>query len=139
MAQKLFWSTDVVGKAVTIGSNLAPQKATIIGVFKSQLGQYMGAIDEDRFLSVYVPFTFMQKLFPGANIGCLYIGAVKKENIELMGRAAINLLENRHNNREKEVYKGESLLKQLDPINQVLIILTTFVGAVAAISLLVGG
>ncbi|MHC1683848.1 MAG: ABC transporter permease [Clostridiaceae bacterium] len=138
-AESLFGRTDVVGETITVGSSLSPQRATIVGVYRPQLGQYIGRKDEDRYVSMYVPFTFLQKLFPGTNISFLYIGADKKENIEMMGSLVINLLENRHNNKHKEVYKGESLLKQMEPVNNILTILTTFVGAVAAISLVVGG
>jgi len=52
---------------------------------------------------------------------------------------AINILEIRHNNRGRDLYKGENILKQLDQINKVVDIFTAFIGAVAAISLLVGG
>lgn len=62
-----------------------------------------------------------------------------KENIELAGNSAINVLKSRHNNRDREVYTAESLMKQLDQVNEVLGIFTGFISAVAAISLLVGG
>ncbi|MEG1798377.1 MAG: FtsX-like permease family protein, partial [Clostridium sp.] len=42
-------------------------------------------------------------------------------------------------NRGRDIYKPENVLKQLDQINKVLGIFTAFIGAVAAISLIVGG
>jgi putative ABC transport system permease protein len=62
-----------------------------------------------------------------------------KDNTESAGNAALNMLINRHGNRDREVYKADNLLKQIDQINRVLGIFTAFIGAVAAISLLVGG
>ena len=41
---------------------------------------------------------------------------------------------NRHGNRERDVYKAENLMKQLEQINTVVGIFTAFIAAVAAIS-----
>jgi len=48
-------------------------------------------------------------------------------------------MEMRHGNSDRGVYRSQNLASILDQINNVLNIMTMFVGAVAAISLIVGG
>jgi putative ABC transport system permease protein len=44
-----------------------------------------------------------------------------------------------HHNQDRDVYKAESVMKQLDQINSIFAIFTSFIAAVASIALLVGG
>jgi len=88
----------------------------------------------------YTPTGFVEQLFPNdALIDRVMITSDDKEKTEAAGKTTIKLLENRHGNRGRDVYKAENVLKQLDQINKVLGIFTAFIGAVAAISLIVGG
>jgi putative ABC transport system permease protein len=137
-AKSLFGYEDVVGQTINIGSKSSPKKATIIGVTKSSFAMF-GA-DENMPAIVYAPVTFVNALYPNDfNIDSITVMATSKENGEEAGNGALNVLQSRHNNRDREVYKADNALKQLDQINQVLGIFTTFIAAVAAISLLVGG
>jgi len=138
-AKSLFGYTDVVGEYVTVGPKASAKKARVIGVTKSSQMMFM-AENEDMPIMSMVPLSFLESLYPtDFVIDTLYIMADTKENIELAGNSAINVLKSRHNNRDREVYTAESLMKQLDQVNEVLGIFTGFISAVAAISLLVGG
>jgi putative ABC transport system permease protein len=53
--------------------------------------------------------------------------------------AAVRVLEMRHGNSDRSVYRTQNMASILDQINNVINILTIFISAVAAISLLVGG
>lgn len=137
-AKSLFGYEDAVGKTINLGSRTSPKKATIIGVSKSSFSMF--GVDENMPAIVYAPVTFLNSLYPNDfYINSLTLTATSKENGEEAGNGALNVLQSRHNNRAREVYKADNALKQLDQINQVLGIFTTFIGAVAAISLLVGG
>lgn len=139
-AKSLFGYDDVVGKSINLGSKIFPKKATIVGVSKNQMGMFGGGADENIPAIISAPATFVQELYPSENlIDSIVVVAVSKEDSENAGNGAISILENRHNNVGREVYSAESLLKQLDQINKVLGIFTAFIGAVAAISLIVGG
>ncbi|EQB88040.1 putative ABC transport system permease protein [Clostridium punense] len=138
-AKALFGYEDAVGKVVTVGPKTASKKATIIGISKSQFDTF-GMSDENMPVMAYVPTRFVMQLFPNDTlISSVMITSDDKKNIEAAGITTIKLLENRHGNREREVYKAENVLKQLDQVNKVLGIFTAFIGAVAAISLIVGG
>jgi putative ABC transport system permease protein len=138
-ARALFGYTDVVGKSIKVGSRKAPVKATIIGVVKLDMGGF--AFDVSQMPAfIYTSATFVEKMYSGeANIDRLTLVATTKDAGEAAGNGAKNILESRHNNRGKDKYKVENALKQLDQINKVLGIFTAFIGAVAAISLIVGG
>lgn len=138
-AKALFGYEDAVGKVVTVGPKTGSKKATIIGISKSQFDTF-GMSDENMPVMAYVPTRFVMQLFPNDTlISSVMITSDDKKNIEAAGITTIKLLENRHGNREREVYKAENVLKQLDQVNKVLGIFTAFIGAVAAISLIVGG
>lgn len=138
-AKALFGYEDVVGNSITVGPSNSPKKATIVGVVKG-MAMMFGGIDDNIPVFVYSTTTFIQTTFPNDSlIDSVILMATSKEDSEGAGNGALNILQSRHNNRGREIYKADNLLKQLDQINQVLGIFTTFIGAVAAISLLVGG
>lgn len=137
-AKDLFGYIDVVGKSINLGNRTSSKKVEIIGVSKSSDLMFGG--NENMPVFVSTPITFLMQLYPNDFvIDNITISATSKEKIEQAGNEALNILESRHGNRGREVYKAESLMKQLDEINQVMDIFTAFIGAVAAISLLVGG
>ncbi|MCM0649483.1 ABC transporter permease [Clostridium swellfunianum] len=138
-ARALFGYTDAVGKSIKLGSRKSPVKATIIGVTKLDLGGF--AFDTSQMPAlIYASTNFVKTMYPtDFNIDRLTLVATTKDEGEAAGNGAKNILESRHNNRGKDKYKVENALKQLDQVNKVLGIFTAFIGAVAAISLLVGG
>ncbi|MBE6066641.1 MAG: FtsX-like permease family protein [Clostridium lundense] len=138
-ARKLFGYEDVVGKTIKVGSKNSPKQALIIGVIKSEMEMF-GGDDENIPAMVMAPVTLVQELYGSDNlIDSILISATSKELSETAGNSVLNILESRHNNKGRDIYKAEALMKQLEQINKVIGIFTAFIGAVAAISLMVGG
>lgn len=101
---------------------------------------FSNMMDEEMPVIIYLPATYLDILYSRqSKISELYIMADSKDNTEAAGILAQNMLINRHGNRDRDVYKVESLMKQLEQINTIVGIFTAFIAAVAAISLLVGG
>lgn len=139
-AKSLFGYTDVTGKSIKVGPKTSPVKMTIIGVTKLDMGPFGGVDNTNMPAFVTMPATTMKNIFSGeVTIDSITVMATSKNDGEAAGNGAKNILESRHNNRGQEIYKAQSLLKQLDQVNKVLGIFTAFISAVAAISLLVGG
>ncbi|KOA18829.1 macrolide export ATP-binding/permease protein MacB [Clostridium homopropionicum DSM 5847] len=139
-AKVLFGYKDVVGESLKIGEGTLSKKITIIGVEKGFSSPFGDGENSGRPIQATIPITFMNNLQNnGVKIKGITIMANSKENSESAGYSAINMIEGRHNNKGKELYKAESVLKVVEQINSVLNIFTAFIGAVAAISLLVGG
>ncbi|NFA60615.1 ABC transporter permease [Clostridium sporogenes] len=138
-ARNMFGTEDVVGRKLKISAKTSSKQVTIIGVSKAESGPFSGG-GEDRPVFLTCPINFLKDLYPeDFIIDSLYIIATDKNDTEEAGSMAKNILENRHHNKGKDMYKVENMLKQLDEVNKVIGIFTTFIGAVAAISLLVGG
>ncbi|MBM7871170.1 putative ABC transport system permease protein [Clostridium pascui] len=138
-ARKLFGYEDVVGKTIKVGSKNSPKQALIIGVIKSEMEMF-GGDDENIPAMVMAPVTLVQELYGSDNlIDSILVSATSKELSETAGNSALNILESRHNNKGRDIYKAEALMKQLEQINKIIGIFTAFIGAVAAISLIVGG
>lgn len=139
-AKKLFGYNDAVGETINIGPRNSTKKVTIIGVLKNKFEMFGQMVEENVPIMSYIPATLLNTIYSQeAVFSELYIMADSKDNTEAAGFLAKNMLANRHSNRDRDVYKAESLMKQLDQINNILGIFTTFIAAVAAISLLVGG
>ncbi|GAA0738956.1 ABC transporter permease [Clostridium oceanicum] len=137
-AESLFGTDDAVGRYMKISFKGSSKKVRIIGVTEGFSAPFMAGDKMPVFLST--PITFLNQLFSDDfNITSLSMIAGSKDEAEDAGNIAKNILENRHHNKGQDVYTAESVLKQLDQINNVLGIFTTFISAVAAISLLVGG
>lgn len=137
-AENLFGFEDVVGLSMKLGPEATAKKVTIIGVYKGITTPF-AQTRNGMPVFVSVPITLLDNLFSGISLDSLAITASSQEEMEDAANAAINILEARHNNRGKEIYTPESVFSQLEQINTVLGIFTAFIGAVAAISLLVGG
>lgn len=138
-AKIMFGTEDVVGRELKIGAKAASKKVTIIGVTKGYDRPFNGG-GENVPIFLTASINLVKDLYPeNFIINNMYIMATDKNFTEEVGNSAKNILENRHHNKGKDIYKPESLLKQLDEVNKVIGIFTTFIGAVAAISLLVGG
>ncbi|MFD3158474.1 ABC transporter permease [Haloimpatiens sp. FM7330] len=139
-AKALFGYEDVVGKSVQVGSASSKKKAKIVGVIKGFENPFMSTENTNMPVIMYTPITFLKNIYSNDfHIDTISVMAESKEESEYSGNAAINILESIHNNRGDKVYNAENVLKQLDQVNKVLGIFTAFIGAVAAISLLVGG
>lgn len=139
-AVALFGYADVVGEEITVSGSLS-KKITIIGVEKGiEMPFGGGGGMRGRPLRVTVPITFVSSLQSSeVKISTVTVVANSQDETETAAMGTINVLEARHNNRGKEIYLAENTLNMLDQINNVLGIFTAFIGAVAAISLLVGG
>lgn len=140
-AKSLFGMEDVSGMTLEIGPRTAQRTVRVVGVIKSEYDMFADMADDEYIPAVvYMPATTMCHVFSlDESFSRVIFTADSKDNLESAGNLAKNLLENRHGNRGRDIYKAENLMKQLEQINTVLGIFTTFVAAVAAISLLVGG
>lgn len=139
-ARTMFGYTDAVGKSIQIGEKSSTKKVTIVGITKNTMGMFGGGDSDNMPAFATIPVKFMEELYSNnLIIDKVYVMAVSKEESEDAGNLTRNLLEGIHNNRGKDMYTVESVMKQIDQVNKVLSIFTTFISAVAAISLLVGG
>lgn len=143
-AKELFGTVDAVGETVTFGSSSAKMSAKVVGVIESMTGGMASMAGSDMSdnmpVFIIIPVNTALKLFPDTKgMAGMLIMATSADNADSAGSAAVRTLSARHNNSDREVYKATNIADVLDQFNSILGIITGFISAVAAISLLVGG
>ncbi len=141
-ASDLFGEESPLGRTVKI--NRIPFR--VIGVMEEKGGAEMGGALRDG--RVFVPITTAQtKLFAGRaisgggrSVSMINVSAVEEDRVEAAIEEIIVLLRERHDIRDQD--EDFSVISQkgvLGIMDQITNIFTFFLGAIAAISLLVGG
>jgi len=136
-ALKLFRTTNAVGKKVTVNMTNSNITLTVIGVIKNPAGDLAAAFRENMPGYVFMPITIADRLMGSLKIGRFSALLSDMTDSKETSSKILRLLEVRHRNTGK--YGAEEGFKELDTINNVLNMFTTIIGAIAGISLLVGG
>lgn len=155
-AQDVYGYADVVGKYIEVTSSAQSMRVKIIGVAKidamanmmggsgntdmmdSMFGGMMGS--DTKTVALFMPATTQQKLTGATDaIANLFVMAEDENQLDAVGNATINFLKARHNNGERNLYISQNMATYIDLVNTIIGILTKFIAAVGAISLLVGG
>lgn len=129
LAQEIFGNVDPLGKRVVINN----RPALVIGLTKEESG-FLGL---QTVKNVYVPLGFWQEIFEERAITQLEGCTAKREDVPQAMAQAVKILERRH--QVKDRYKAVSLEQQMQVAGKITGIITLIIGAVAGISLLVGG
>lgn len=137
-AKELFGYEDCVGKSIKIGSYSSFDTAKIIGVIDSgNLKSLGGSIADQIPVIAAIPITYAQKIFPDVNISQIYVMTYNQNQLDETSSQAVRLIEALHHNKDK--YEAENLIGFLEEFNSILSIFTAIIGAIAGISLIVGG
>ncbi|NLO37624.1 MAG: FtsX-like permease family protein [Clostridiaceae bacterium] len=148
-AESLFGRENAIGETLTISRSGRQQPATVVGVCESvtsQMTALMASYGMDTSdarsipFFVYTPLNTASRIMDGQNeLSSISIMAVSAERADEAAGMVVRLLEMRHSNEGRSVYRTQNMASILDQINNVINIMTIFISAVAAISLLVGG
>lgn len=137
MAKLAFGNIDVVGMKLDVFVRKARISLKIIGVAQAEAGSFNFP---DMPGSVYLPVTTLTEATNSyKSFNMIYVMSDDSTKTEFVGNGAVSLLEGRHSNRGRDIYRAENLMKQIEMISNVIGIVQTFIAAVAAISLVVGG
>ncbi len=140
-AQKIFpGDTNPIGKPFTlVNSDQSTTTYLAIGIYKAPSSMLSGMMGE-RF-EMLTPYTFIENNVNQGQSGywALDIGVKSGENVQKVMNQIMSLIEKRHGSGERHIYQIETAESQMGTINKVLGMLQTFIGAIAAISLVVGG
>lgn len=131
LAENLFQSQEVIGQQVILGGS----SAVIVGVAKSDTSFLTGG---QQSRTVYIPITYFQKIYPRSLINQLEGQAINRESVNEAMEVSVQILERRHR-AEPGRYLTVSMEQQMQVANRITGILALITGAIAAISLFVGG
>lgn len=136
-ARKFFGTTDVVGMDINVTVWEDRMVLKIVGVSKSQMGEFASDL---RPGVIYMPIsTFIEVTNLDNTFKQVYMQSTDRAYTEIMGNTAVSFMEGRHSNRGRNIYTAQNMLGEMDMITNILGLVQTFITAVAAISLLVGG
>lgn len=136
-AQKFFGNQSALGQRVklTVGNNNL--NVTIIGVTKSANSGMASMFGDNMPAQIYLPITISDKIMTRTEISFMSVMVDDMEKATEIAAKIVRLLEKSHRNEGK--YAAEEGFKELDMINSVLQTFTLVIGAIAGISLIVGG
>lgn len=136
-AIKFFGKLDVIGEKLRITNMDKDISPVIIGVCKNPAGN-LATMFGDNYPGIgYLPVTIADKIFTNTDITMLAAMVTDMSKSKEISAKIIRLLEQLHRNKDK--YMAEEGFKEIDMVNNVMNIFTGVIGAIAGISLLVGG
>lgn len=136
-AVKFFKSQNPIGKQIKINIQDNNLNVTIVGVVKNPNGN-MASIFGDNFPGfIFIPVTVSDRIMTDTKIRQMSVMLKDMTNSNETASQITRLLEIRHRNSGK--YAASEGFKELEMINNILNTLTLVIGAIAAISLIVGG
>jgi putative ABC transport system permease protein len=126
---------DLFGRTNPIGQKMMLKKVPllVVGVVKNEEGMFVGS----NRSQVFIPISLWQNLFNSARVDQLEISAVSKDQVKESMDKTLKLLHRRHKNTDR--YRAFSLEQEMEAANQAMGIMATIIGAIAGISLVVGG
>lgn len=137
-ATKLFKKPEkAIGQKVKVTVRDNNTNLTVIGVTESKSGG-MASMFGDNFPGTgYTPISISERVLPDPKITFFSVMLDSMDNSKEIATKIVHLLEQSHRNEGK--YAAEEGFKELDMLNNVLNIFTMVIGAIAGISLIVGG
>lgn len=139
MALDIFGRTNVLGENINVEVWESNVSLVIVGIYekpKSTL-QNMGGKPPTN---IFVPFTTLEKMMGmGDYLWSMNMSIKKGADTASITEKMIRLIERRHGNEGENKYRFQTAEGELESINKITGIITLVIGAIAAISLLVGG
>ncbi|KNZ69997.1 hypothetical protein Tfer_1380 [Thermincola ferriacetica] len=130
LADEIFGRENPIGKKVLVKS----KPFTVIGVSKSAESVLAGL---GGLKTAFIPASTWQNLFNEKALMGFEAQAASRDRLEESMQQAVKILERRHNNKDR--YRTMTMEQEMQMINKVTGIMTLIVGAIAGISLFVGG
>lgn len=134
--QNLFGDDNPIGKTITITNNNKKYDFEVIGTFAKPT--ITSAFSSDMNTITFIPYSTGKELFNEGKEQILRIGVKANDDTDIkeVSKKIQEDMETRHKKEEFTVMNQEDMLSMMDTI---LNMMTAFISAIAAISLVVGG
>jgi len=130
-----FAFTDPIGESIMISSGRIQRSFTIVGVYQPL--ETMGGFSNP---SVYLPYTTLDKLFKTEGLlQSIEVSFAEDVDKTLQTSRVIQTVERHHKNTGEDKYQSFSPEQSMAIVSESLSMVTLFISAIAAISLVVGG
>ena len=139
MALEIFGRSNVLGESLDIEIGGSPISLVIIGTYEKPKTT-LQAMGGETIGNVFVPYTTLERITGSGGFYSEFEMSMGKEtDIDSLTQKIIRLIEKRHGNEGENKYMVQTAEAELESINKVTGVVTLVIGAIAAISLLVGG
>ncbi|SHE44178.1 putative ABC transport system permease protein [Tissierella praeacuta DSM 18095] len=139
MALDAFGRTDILGESIDIELGESQISLVIIGVYEKPRSSLQG-MGEKGHGSIFLPYTNLEQMTGGGDrFWDAQLSIRKGIDTKAVTNKMISLIERRHGNEGENKYIIQTAEGELQSINKITGIITVVIGAIAAISLLVGG
>ncbi|MCR4926275.1 MAG: ABC transporter permease [Clostridiales bacterium] len=147
-AKMIFGYENIVGEVIEFTQGDVTLRLKVIGVtdFMSsfadadQLQSMMTSNMAVDMSMIMVPSTIVSSYTnSGDGYDNIYLNAHDENLLDQAGAAAKSILQARHNNYDRDIYKVNNMATYIDLLDTVIKVFTVFIAAVSAISLVVGG
>ncbi|MCY9184011.1 MULTISPECIES: ABC transporter permease [Bacillus] len=128
MAEELFDKSSPLGEVVWVNG----QPVEIIGVLKKETGLLSFGLSE-----MYVPFNMMKSSFGTSDFSNVSLQVESADDIKSIGKEAAQLVNDHHGTEDS--YQVMNMEEIAAGIGKITTIMTTIIGSIAGISLVVGG
>lgn len=149
-AKMAFGYEDVTGQYLTLSSSGSAMKVKVVGVAdidslvnsvggNSSLGEVFQTGD-NLTIALFMPCTTLTQL-TGSDpvVSSVFVIGESTANNEAIGNATVNYLKAAHGNYANSIYTAQDMATYVELVDTIISILTAFIAAVGAISLIVGG
>ena len=151
-AKDIFGKENCVGETINYTVNNTTVSLKVIGVVDMSNNSMISQEQMDSMMSMYssssqmtmamigIPASLNGELNDSVNkFTQVYFMATDGADLNNVGESALNLIKTRHGDFDDSVYTLNIMATYIDLLDSVINIFTTFIAAVSAISLLVGG
>lgn len=151
-AKDIFGKENCVGETINYTVNNTTVSLKVIGVVDMANNSMISQEQMDSMMSMYssssqmtmamigIPASLNGELSDTVNkFTQVYLMAEDGSDLDNVGESALNLIKTRHGDFDDSVYTLNIMATYIDLLDSVINIFTTFIAAVSAISLLVGG
>ncbi len=129
VAQDLFGTTDVLDHTI----RLSGKDYRVIGVLEQAEETMLGSVND----SVFIPYTNAQRLLKSVAVTSFYASAADENDTDTAAETLKNAMREKFG--DEDAYSVVNMADVMDIINDVMGALGLLLGAIAGISLLVGG
>ena len=134
LARDVFGRTDAVGETIRVTFWFGSVDLLVIGIYRSDDFDFGFQIPT----TLYMPITLMQRLTNSDNlVDLIFVNAQDLDRLEQTAAEVNRLIHLKHGNEDR--YRVSALMSEVDMLNDMIGMVTGFVGLVAFISLVVGG
>ncbi len=139
MALEIFGRSNVVGESLDVEMGDSQVSLAIIGIYEKPKTT-LQAMGGQTLGNVYVPYTSLERINGSGDFYTeVEMSIGKGTDTDSITERMIHLIEKRHGNEGENKYVVQTAEAELEAINSVTGVVTLVIGAIAAISLLVGG